>query len=233
MNQLILKVINLEAVNELMITKPEAQMKLLIWFVVLSGAVFSTGCTTGASALRLKDVPKENNVYFGHIEFYNGKRRIDGSSIYTRCFVGFKNEQGKTIANISMDESSWVFAAAPAGRIYLSSVLCNAGFMSVHPELHTKELYFNLTPGNPAYFGHVEIYFNYHGTAAFGMFGLVGAVANASTSSGSRDQVEIKVEDNLQDAKEEYEKRYGTEAGPVSVVEAVIKQPTPKDSTNL
>jgi hypothetical protein len=203
-------------------------LKKLVYLILIFSPLASTGCSTGASDLKLQDVPKDNGVFFGHVDFYNGQDKIDGSSVYKRCFISFENERGDTVAKISTDESSWIFASVPTGRIYLAEVLCNAGFLKTHPQMSTKELYFPVVASNPTYFGHLTIYFDYHGTNAGAMFGLVGAVVEAASESGSKDTLQIKVENKLGEAKLEYEKRYHSETGPANIVEAVIVQPTPK-----
>jgi len=208
-------------------------MKLLIFLMMAMLTILATGCATGASDLKLEEVPKDNGVFFGRIDFYNSDQKIDGASQTNRCFVWFENEQGDTILKISMDESSWIFSSAPAGKIYLSYVICNAGFLASHPELKTRELHFPVTASNATYFGHLSIHFDYHGTPVLGMFGLIGAGIGVATSSGSRDKNEIKIDDEFAEGKLEYEKRYGQPGASVQITDEIIKKPAKPNPTEM
>ena len=147
-----------------------------------------------------------------------------------RCHVWFENEQGDTVLKVSMDESSWIFASAPVGRIYLSYVVCTTSLMGVHPGLKTRKLFFPVVASNPTYFGHLTIHFNYHGTQAFGMFGLVGGAIDAASSSGSTDQNEFEIENQIDQAKVEFEKRYGGSGNSLKLIEGIIEKPASKPS---
>jgi hypothetical protein len=203
-------------------------MKPFFYLVPALMTIFSSGCSTGASDLRLSDVPKDNGVFMGHIDFYNGTEKIDGSSSLSRCYVRFENEKGDTLIRISTDESSWIFASAPIGRVYLSYVECNVGFLKGHPELETRELSFPVVASNPTYFGHMSIYFKYHGFQVLGMFGAIGGAIDYATSS--KEANEMKIENKVDQAKLEYEKRYGGTDTSVKIIEAVIEKPVPKPS---
>jgi hypothetical protein len=132
------------------------QHGLLLCFVV---GFFGSGCTTGAGNIKLEEMDEGDGVFFGHLDVYNGKEKIDNSGIYHRCYIGFENENKESVASIRMDESGWLFSSAKAGKIYLVNVICADGMLGtqVGMKTPTRELFFSVSPKTPTYFGNLTI----------------------------------------------------------------------------
>jgi len=172
-------------------------------------ALWSSACATSATNLRPGELAKNQGAVFGHIEVVN-----QGEEVTSRCYVLLTDEGDHRKAYLSLDKTGWVFTAVDPGTTHLRKFICTLGDLIKYNAIHdTRDLKFYVPGGDKiVYFGHVKVDLNSEGSNVVGATVLFGAIGNALASQGEGENAQVEVVDHFDEAKLDYQGRYGKEA---------------------
>jgi len=178
----------------------------IAWYAAVICALGSSACASSASNLRLGDIPRDQGALFGNVEVVNEGENVTGS-----CYVTFTDGGDVVKGNLSLDETGWVFTAVAPGPTYLNQVRCLlGGFIKYNATYDARDLSLEVPGGDKiAYFGHVRVDLNSKGSGIVAATMLGGALGNLAASAGEGENAGAVVANRFDQAKREYESRYG------------------------
>jgi hypothetical protein len=118
------------------------------WSCTLVAAALSA-CAPSASNLQPDRIPVDHGALFGRVRVWSAEDEVTGS-----CYLELTDDEGQRKANLSLDESGWVFTSVTQGHTHLGSVRCVEWNGLSHT---TYNLDFDVAGGGRiTYFGHVQ-----------------------------------------------------------------------------
>lgn len=187
-------------------------MKLKLNHLLIPAALFVvSGCAHSSSDVKLSEVENGQGVLFGHVDLYKNEKQL-GTGWTTPCFLSFSDEKEDTLVKVKVDETGWILASVPVGKVYLSEIYCKSGYLQSDFTMKPHGLSFSIPSEKSAtYFGTLTVRFNYYRPSV-----LSGKVPT-----------QIKIENQFDAAQQEFQKRFGADAGSFKLIDATIARDQP------
>lgn len=164
------------------------------------------GCAASSVQLDPRYLPPGENIVFGNVRVFR-----DTTEITRNCSVTFPTEVGKPARRVELGELGWVFLSLPTRQNGLDLVSCS--FSSVD-DYHAG-LRFDVIADAPTYFGHLRFELRDRTGERFARGGLLGVMGvpvaplPGEPLPRSERSEPVTVQDRSDEARQEYERRFG------------------------
>jgi hypothetical protein len=183
-------------------------------FLLALGLTSASCASRPAINLTPADLTPQDGVLVGRV---NATNRDEDETKH--CYVEFVDPNKERVAYLSLDESGWVFATVPPGRVTLSYVGCVIYAAVTQSVAHQAQMDIDVPPGNQAaYFGEVSVAFQSQKKNLF-VEALTPALAKAMIPEKRNPPSVHSVTYNQPRAVSELQTRYGSAINQLKLVQ--------------